>query len=230
MKCRTAIRRISPSLDGRLRGEALQQLQKHLENCPECELHLRQLSIVRGSMRELPIRKPPRQLTAALRLIASRERIHRLRRRSMGSSLEYWSELLRLWANNLMRPVALPITGGLISAVFLFNMLAPMYAHQEHYFEDVPTILSTKPALKSSISGFVLSDNDIIVDVSLDKEGRMIDYVVPIEQVWDDDPEMRKRIENTLICTRFTPATIFGQPIPSTLRITLRRSQVEVRG
>ena len=230
MKCRTAIRRVSPSLDGRLRREELQQLQQHLGDCPRCALYAHQLGKLKGTLRGLPARTPPPELTAKVSLIASRERLKRLRRASRGSSLEYWGEAVRLWMHNLVRPAALPLAGGLFSAAVLFSMLAPMYANQNRYaIADVPTVLSTEAALKSSMA-FGLSDNDIVVDVLVNDQGQMIDYYIPPGQAWGLNPTLRRCVENTLLCTKFTPATMFGQPKLSRLRITLRRNRIEVKG
>jgi hypothetical protein len=40
----------------------------------------------------------------------------------------------------------------------------------------------------------------------------------------------RRSLENALLFTQFTPGTMFGQPASARVRITLRRSEIEVRG
>jgi hypothetical protein len=44
--------------------------------------------------------------------------------------------------------------------------------------------------------------------------------------------EVRRSVERTLLFTEFTPATSFGQAIPSKLRLSLRRgaSAITVKG
>ena len=66
--------------------------------------------------------------------------------------------------------------------------------------------------------------------VVVDGHGRMLDYSAPSGQVWQFDLVMRRCVENTLLCTQFTPATTFGVPKSGRLRITLRGNQVEVKG
>ena len=90
-------------------------------------------------------------------------------------------------------------------------------------------MLSTRAALKSSIS-FGLSDDDVVVDVLVDGQGRLLDYSIPVDMTPGITKELRKSIENTLLCTQFTPATMFGLPKAGKLRITLRRNQVDVAG
>jgi hypothetical protein len=60
----------------------------------------------------------------------------------------------------------------------------------------------------------------------------MLTYTVPEGQVWQDDPETRRCIENILICTKFTPATKFGQPASGVVRISVGGggSQLDVQG
>jgi hypothetical protein len=55
-------------------------------------------------LRSLRPRVPPSGLTTSLRVLASRERQRRL-----GAD---WPGRLRLFAANLMRPLALPLAGG----------------------------------------------------------------------------------------------------------------------
>ena len=228
MKCRTAIRELSLSMDGRKRQGELGELQQHLSRCPECALRAHRLGKLKGSLGELPRRTVPRELTAALRVIASRERLRRLRHASLEPALEHWGGLVRVWMGNLMRPLALPFAGGLVSALVLFNMLAPMYANHDRYLvADVPTVLVTTAGLKSSLA-FGLSGDDIEVVVLVDDQGRMIDYSIPPGQ--SVNPALRRCIMNTLVCTQFTPATVFGQPRSGELRIKLRYNQIEVKG
>jgi hypothetical protein len=62
------------------------------------------------------------------------------------------------------------------------------------------------------------------------RQGRSLDYSIPVDMTPGVTKELRKSIENTLLCTQFTPATMFGLPKAGKLRITLRRNQVDVAG
>src|SRR5579864_3829715 len=76
---------------------------------------------------------PPAELTTSLRVLASRE----LSRRQGWS----WIERLRLVADNLMLPLALPLAGGVFSTVVLFSMwLVPTYPMRGVSTFDVPTM------------------------------------------------------------------------------------------
>ena len=231
MKCQTVVDRIPFLLDGDLSEEELDQVRKHLSECPECALRVYQYQKLQAGLRALPIRKPPADLTLQLQVIASRERVLRQRNSSLASLWLYWRDRSRLWFDNLMRPLALPVAGGLLSALVLFSILAPMYGTGNRYrTPDVPTMLVTQAAVRSTTFSVGVGNHDIVVDVLVDGHGRMIDYSAPAGQVWQNNPELRRRIANALLCTQFTPATVFGQPRSAVLRITLRRNEVDVKG
>ena len=231
MKCQGVIDRLSAALDDGARGKGLKALERHLSRCPDCALRYHQLRQLRSTLGSMPSRVPPPELTIRLRIAASQARLWRDRGAGFGFDLRHWSDVFGVWAGNLMRPLALPFAGGLLSAIFLFSMLAPMYGVAERASaHDVPTSLSTKASLHHSSISFGNLDEDIVVEVFVDGEGRMVDYAVPAGQVWQFDPQVRRYIENALLCTRFVPATMFGQPTSGSLRITLRRNQVDVKG
>lgn len=189
-------------------------------------LDVRQIAI---GARGLPKLQAPRELTSRLLVMASREAARRRRLRSPRALFEYFRSELRLRVENVMKPVALPVAGGFVSALLLFAVLVPSLLVQHAIVGDVPTNLTTRASLASSIS-FAVSDDEIVVDVAIDEYGRVSSYSIPAGQRWAEDPILVRSIENTLLMTRFTPATLFGQPASGRTRITLRRSQVEVRG
>jgi hypothetical protein len=231
MNCRIADEKISLWLDGLVGAEELRNLKQHIEACNVCALRAHQFETLKATLAALPVAKPPRGLNTALLVVASQARRDQLRRQDFDSVLRDLREKGQLWMSNLMRPLAVPVAGGILTALLLFVMLAPMYGIRDLRLADVPTgtMLSTRAALKSSIS-FGLSDDDVVVDVLVDGAGRLLDYSIPVDLTPGITKELRKCIENTLLCTQFTPATMFGMPKVGKLRITLRRNQVDVAG
>jgi hypothetical protein len=166
------------------------------------------------------------------------------------SALLDWCDRLRLLAHNVMGPVALPAAGGAFSAVILLGMwVVPTYPARVNSGFDVPTELTTEVGVKSdgeehrlatfrrtflsaqaiAQAGTVAGD-DVVVDVRIDGVGRMIDYNIVSGPGSVLDPGFRHRLENLLLLTEFVPATAFGKPGLSTLRLTLSPSSVDVRG
>lgn len=184
---------------------------------------------LRAQLAALPRHDPPSQLRARLRVTGSQEAQRRRMWSSPASVAAFVFTRLGLVVNNLMRPYAVPVTGGLLSAVVLFSMVLTSYPMIGEIQSDVPTPVSTEPGLVSSLA-FGLGDEDIVVDVSIDDQGRVIEYSLPTGQRWATDPEIRRSLENTLLFTRFRPSTRFGQPSSGRTRITIRRSSMDVRG
>ena len=180
------------------------------------------------ALRSLPRFNPPAYLSARLRVAVSRERLRLMRRSSLRSWMRSIDERLSLFFQNLMKPFAVPVAGGLISAVILFGILAPNLTVQRHMTVDVPSTLATSPILQSSMS-FGLSEQDIVVDLIIDEQGRVVDYSLP-DMKAVVDPDLLRGLQETLLYTKFVPAKVFGQPANGRTRITLRRSQLDVKG
>ncbi|MGA2434265.1 MAG: hypothetical protein ABSG25_03175 [Bryobacteraceae bacterium] len=176
-------------------------------------------------MAGLPAAAPPPELTVRLRVIASRERARTLARRHPAG---FVAARIHLWIENMMRPLALPFAGGLVAAMLLFAMLVPTFTlHSRPGRADVPIGLFTEPSVKLQ-TPFGFGDADIGVEVSVDGQGRMIDYTITEGEGIAKDPELRRRIENNLLFTTFTPATAFGQPTPGKIYLYFRRSEIDV--
>ena len=190
---------------------------------------LRATAALRAQLAALPRHEPPPQLRSQLRVMASQAAQRRRMWSNPASVAAYALSRLGLVVNNLMRPYALPVTGGLLSAVVIFSVVLTSYPMIGEIQGDVPTPVSTEPGVVSSLA-FGLGDEDIVVDVSIDDQGRVMEYSLPTGQRWATDPEIRRSLENTLLCTRFQPATRFGQASWGRTRITIRRSSMDVRG
>jgi hypothetical protein len=190
----------------------------------------RDLDPIAESLHALPQHAPPGKLTDRLRVMASRESLRRRRTATPKALLGWWAERIGLFFNNLLRPVAVPFAGGLLSAVILLlTVLAPVYPIQRHDMIDVPSPILTQPMVLSFFS-LPDYDEDMMVDVWIDEQGRIRDYSIPAGQGWAGDPSTVRSVEATLLCTKFSPATLFGQPASGKIRITFRRSHLEVRG
>jgi len=182
-------------------------------------------------LRALPVRGPSAHTRTALRVIASRERQRRFARRDLASRLELWRDNFRLHCWEMLRSVALPVTGGVFSAVVLFSMwVVPTYTVHADSSADVPTMLTTEAAIKG-MSPFVQTDGGgVAVDVTVDGQGRMVDYSIVGGPGVMPNVSLRHRLENVLLFTEFTPATSFGQPTRAKIRISFGSSRIDVKG
>ncbi len=231
MNCRTVQISLSAHLDGVLSEDDSRRLVSHLDGCRDCESRLAQMARVQMALRRLPPNAPPERLSTALRVIASKERARVLARQRRVAPA---SDRLRLWIENLMRPMALPFAGGLVSALLLFGMLVPTFALHRGSGTDIPVALFTEPYVKAQVP-FPSFDNndidyDIDVEVILDSQGRMVDYNLPKGSKIENNPELRRALENKLLLfTEFTPATMFGQPTYGKVYVSFQRRSIEIK-
>jgi hypothetical protein len=157
-----------------------------------------------------------------LLVLASKECARARSRSTLALVFHYWFERLRLTANNLMRPMALPVAGGLVSALFLFSMLLPPLRILPGPLSMTPTGLFTGPTIATT-SPFGVSD-EVLVELLIDQEGRIVDYAVALSR------EVMAQIGNMILFTSFSPATAFGQPTAGRVWVSFRRSHIVVKG
>ncbi|PYT27725.1 MAG: hypothetical protein DMG57_17390 [Acidobacteria bacterium] len=226
MNCESVQRKLSAFQDRSLGPEAFGAIAEHLVSCRECASYSEDVGEICSSLRELPRFMPPARLLTQLQVLASRERAYRLSHNTLPALIHYWRAELRLVVDNLMRPFAIPFAGGLLSAVFLFSMLVPTFQFQRHMHNDVPSGLYTQSdaTVDAFPPPFGFSENDVVVQLTLDAKGSVVDYSLPNGSV---SKQMRNDIANMILFTKFQPATAFGLPAASTVLISFRRIVVK---
>ncbi|MBI3679124.1 MAG: zf-HC2 domain-containing protein [Acidobacteria bacterium] len=226
--CRRAEQKLSAYVDGALPHAERREVAVHLRECSNCAYRYDRLAQVRMLMKRLPQAQPPADLTANLHAMAQRESLRKQVRiaRRLPWALAFDGRRVRL--ENLMRPLALPFAGGLVSALVLFSMLIPTYPVAAHVAltRDVPTAFYTDPSV-SSVPPFGFCENEVVVEVVIDEQGRVVDLTFP-DGIGTD--HLRREIENSLLFARFTPAMAFGYPTSGRVRLSFRRSQIDVKG
>jgi hypothetical protein len=223
MNCRKVRTRLLAEFDRLTPEEERQAVAAHLRVCRSCSELGAERERIRQAMRALPRMAPPPELGVRLQVMASRER----QRRAAG-----WFQRARTTAHlafdGLMRPLAVPLAGGICSALLLFALLVPSFAWVPSA-QDVPTALSTEAAVKS-MAPIGFTDGEAVVDVTIDDQGHMVDFDIVHDRGHAVDESFRRSVENALLFTVFTPRTAFGQPVGGKLRLTFRSSSVEVKG
>jgi hypothetical protein len=109
--------------------------------------------------------------------------------------------------------LALPLAGGLFSAVALFSML----------------LLPTLPARSTRAldSPTMLNVGAVLVDV--DDHGHMMDYTVMSGAEALQEPVLHGQLEQLLHYTKFVPATSSGHPRAGKVRIPVFTSSIVVK-
>jgi len=227
--CRQFEQRHSAYLDGELPPSVRQQMISHLDRCSGCYKQDRISREIRQAMRTMPAVKAPDALKTQLRIAASREVLRHQ------SNTTWWEErlsALTMWKDNMMRPVAIPAFGGVVSAILLFCMIAPLVARNVARTSlDVPTGLYTEASVKGVLP-LGLDAEDVDVELTIDENGNMIDYTVADSQrsEFERSPSLQRNLESHLLTMKFTPATAFGQPVNAKIRLTFRNTRIDVKG
>ena len=192
--------------------------------------HLPDTNTISRTLRNLPAKAPAPRLRTSLLVLASRERQRRAAHRDWNSLMAHWRDHMELWWDGVMRSIALPLAGGVCSTMVLFSMfVVPAYPLLTHDTLDVPTTLTTPVSLKE-MAPFSAGETDVVVDVAVDSQGRMVDYAIVAGASVLANSEVRRRLENALVFSNFTPATSFGQPMTSKLRLWFHSSRIDVKG
>ena len=226
MNCDKVRKKLSLVL-GRSLG-ALDGVSEHLAQCPECSDYARDMALLHRELRSLPMRTPPARLVTQLQVVASREHLRRISRGTLTALVHFWAAELEFFFDNLMRPFAVPFAGGLLSALFLFTMLAPGLPTPHRTRNDVllSGLFAQTQATFNAIPPFSFSEDDLVVQVTLDKDGSVIDYSIPNNV----NAKLRNDIANMILFTNFQPATEFGMPIAGKVFVSFRRDKIVVKG
>lgn len=230
LDCQDVKSNLSAFVDGHVVESERQMVLAHLRACLDCRVRCEQLTAVRDSLHAVSPKRMPPMLAMSLRVAASREAARRRRYQGVLGRVRAWGGNFAFHASQLMRPLAVPAAGGLVSAVFLFTMVLTTYQGiVRAHVDDVPTILATGANVMSSLDLNVGADN-IVVDIYVDEAGRVIDYTFPEGYSALNTSATRRALENSLLFTRFQPATSFGQPVSGWVRVSMRRSAIDVKG
>jgi hypothetical protein len=240
MKCTTVRSRLAGYLDDAVesasRTNERVQMRAHLESCAHCREELqryRKLAILLSrSSRTLP----PSNLAVRIKVAAAQaQQTHDWR-----SRLQRLRDRAEILLDNVLRPVTLPATGGIVSAILVFafvlQLIAPGITVQA-IPNDVPLNIM-QPAelitLSDSPGAWAPEKNDtelalphgLLLDVTVDAHGQMIAYQI---LSGPKTPEMEHQLDQMLLFSRFHPMTSFGRPT-SGGHVILSFSAVRVRG
>ncbi|HLK67330.1 MAG TPA: zf-HC2 domain-containing protein [Bryobacteraceae bacterium] len=245
MSCENVQKLISPLVDRQVPAGEQEDVLAHLEACKQCGAQFESMQKMRQALRTMSHAPIPVHLTANLRVLASHERERRLSRVSFSARLRFWYDHARLWFDNLMRPVALPFGGGLVSAIVLFSILVPSLTFQH---EDTDAVLVTDPygqVVVLSSGGVYAPDgttsNDLprieptyahytgdypedtnVVWLAIGGDGKVQGYSVAKGRLTPD-------MISIISISKFSPATFLGLPTAGVVKMVQHRTRHTVR-
>jgi hypothetical protein len=216
MTCFSAKRRSTVYVDGRLRGSERSRIGAHLGKCDPCASHFEQIASLRVAAGALPQAVPPPQLTTALRVIASHER--QIVEQNHGS---HWRAIWNRWRfrlDELVRPLTIPATGGLLSSFILFGTLAfTIGTTTRNVNYEVPVLYTDQTA--ANLVPLQLGSDAVVLTITTDSNGRIRDYAV--HEGSDSFTGDTTRLQsNNIALPQFPSVLAVAHPISGDIRIS----------
>lgn len=230
MNCRQAVRDLPGYLDGAIRSKAHIRLSEHLDACADCREQLqrfRRLAVCLANVQ--PIAAPPD--------LATRIRVQASVTRSIWSDVRHVWNRAKLVFENILEPLAVPATGGIITALVVFVLLVQntLVGLPVGFVPDDLPLNLVQPAQVESLApfavpGLVASDGDpagaLMIEATLNAQGDVVSYRV---LSGPNDAAVRRQIDELLLFSRFRPRLSFGLPTDGG-HVLIGFSEVRVRG
>jgi hypothetical protein len=230
MNCARTRRFLPGLLDGEVAANDREQAQSHLTACPACrhemDRYRRMASLMAGTERPAV----PANLATQIRLRLAAER------RAEPWYERAWSRVV-LTTQNLLAPLAVPATGGAVTSVLTFMLLAqsllfgvPLGA----VANDVP-VQPIRPAGIHRLAPFSVAgidehgcfvEDDLIAEVVVDAQGQAVNYSI---LAGPDNRNTRRQLDQVVFFSRYRPQMNFGRPAAGG-RVVLSFREVRVKG
>ncbi len=173
INCNQAKDSSSAYVDDRLRSVERSRVASHLVQCESCTSYFEQVNSIRSALRELSKPAIPKHLQTNLRVLASKQQAELLQTR--GSRFRAFYERWKFELNQLMRPVALPATGGLLSSMLLFGVFVLMMGSTVRVTSyDIP--LTSVSGAEPNLVPVELRSHSVVLNMSFDQNGHIGDY------------------------------------------------------
>ena len=216
MKCFSIRRQSTAYVDGRLREREHSRIAGHLRECDSCATYFYQVRSLRSGLGRLPQAQPPASLTTKLRILASREK--QLIRETQGSRLRFAWNKWKFRLDEMMRPLTIPATGGLLSSILLFSTLAlTVTTTKSAVTYDVPVLYAEQ--MGANLVPISVKA-DVVLNISLDGKGHIQDYVVH-DGSGSFTGDAGRLVYNNISMPQFPSVLQIAHPITGDISITL---------
>jgi anti-sigma factor RsiW len=231
MNCRQALRLLPGYLDGAIRSNEHIRVSEHLDSCAGCRAQLE-------SFRRLAVCLANVQAVAAPAGLATQILVQASRKRTFADGVHHIWQRARLVFENILEPLAVPATGGIVTALVFFVLLVQnilVGVPMGFVPNDLPLNL-VQPAEVESLAPFavprlVASDGypaagALMIEATLNARGDVVSYQI---LSGPKDAAVRRQIDQVLLFSRFRPRLSFGRPTDGG-RVMIGFSEVRVRG
>ena len=240
MKCTTVRSKLAGYLDDVVespsRTSERSQIRAHLEACACCREELQRYRKLAVLLSRSPRALPPSDLAVRIKVAAAQAQ----QPQDWRSKLQWYRDRAEILLDNVLRPITLPATGGIVSAILVFALVLQLIAPGitvQAIPNDVPLNIM-QPAelvtLSDSPGNWAPEKHDtelalphgLLLDVTVDAQGEMIGYQI---LSGPKTLEMQHQLDQMLLFSRFEPMRSFGRKI-SGGHVILSFSAVRVRG
>jgi hypothetical protein len=232
------VRNVLPGyLDGTVPGSARSaehgEVVQHLAECTDCRQELEQFRKLSSLMSRVERVAPPPDLAVRIRVAVSLAR----KEAGFANHLRRLRNRAELVLKNILEPLALPVTGGVVVALVVFAVVyqvlgvsVPLGA----VAGDSPSNL-LQPARVESLAPFpmtALGDNSmggmrpLLVEATVSADGKAASYQI---LSGPSDESVRRQLDEVMMFSRFRPELSFGRPTTGG-HVVLSFSEVRVRG
>ncbi len=240
MKCTTVQMKLAGYLDDAITGTASAaervQIGEHLNGCTGCRAELERFRKLAVLLSRVPNHVPPADLAVRIKVAAAQSQ----HSHEWSGRLRKMRDRAEILLDNVFRPLTVPATGGIFSAIAIFVLVLQLMVPGitvRAVSNNVPlTIL--RPAELLTLSDYPQSwapeqqdpelslPHGLLVDVTVDAQGQMADYQI---LSGPSNPGLRHQLDQMLLFSRFRPMMSFGRPTAGG-HVILSFSAVRVRG
>jgi putative zinc finger protein len=232
MNCRQSERRLPGYLDGAISSRDHARLREHLFVCDGCRVQLESYRRLSSHLAQVEAVAPPADLAGQIRAQAAQVQ-------------PAWASVRRMWSRallvfeNILEPLAVPATGGILTALVVFVLLVQNIIVGMPLGGIVPNDLpinTIQPARLESLAPFPVSgaftregrpdSGVLLVEATLNSQGQVVSFKVLSGA---STPDVERQLDQVLLFSRFRPQFSFGRPTDGG-RVMLSFSEVRVRG
>jgi hypothetical protein len=220
----------------------------HLESCAGCREELERYRQLSATVARVERTAPPAALAARIRARIGEARAQTQSRweaeaaraslfAGAGSQLRRVRDHGMIVLKNILEPLALPVTGGLVTALTVFAIVCQVLglgAPLQAVTNDSPTSL-LQPASLESLAPFPMTGIEdashgashvLLVEATVNADGEAASYQIlsgPTSEA------LRRELDQVMLFSRFRPELSFGRPTTGG-HVVLSFSEIRVRG
>jgi anti-sigma factor RsiW len=230
MNCAQAKRYMPGYLDGAISASSHAGIRAHVAECRECFSELQSYNDLSHCLASVGPVAPPSDLAVRIRLQASRAQVR------VSVAQRIWSRVAFTF-DNILRPIAVPATGGVLTALVAFVLIVQNILVGIPMGGIVPNDIAmniVQPARLESLADFQMpgmiagpvSSGALTIDATLNTEGQVVSYTI---LAGPNDTATHHQLDQVMMFSRFTPGSSFGYPTSGS-HIMISFSEVRVRG